>query len=154
MVYVPVSKPVGTVQGRLNAPLDVIGVCNDSITSSLSLVIWILRRLASDCPIPLMTMMSPMLNCVSSICYVKFFPVGIDTLISTLLLSRRLCAVTFHLPSAPSDGIPISVVEKLPVLSEKVSVVADTFPEGSRRVIINLALLPVLPITKIESPGE
>ena len=39
MVYVPVSKPVGTVQGRENAPLDVIGVCNDTISSPLSLVI-------------------------------------------------------------------------------------------------------------------
>ena len=154
MVYVPVSKPAGTVQGRENTPLDVIGVCNDTTSSPLSLVILTSRRLASDCPIPLMIMTSPMLNCVSSICNVKLFPVGIDTLISTLLLSRRLCAVTFHLPSAPSDGIPISVVEKLPVLSEKVSVVADTFPEGSRRVIIILALLPVFPITKIDSPGE
>ena len=32
------SKPVGTVQGRENAPLDVIGVCNDATSSSLSLV--------------------------------------------------------------------------------------------------------------------
>ena len=99
-------------------------------------------------------MVSPITNCVSSICNVKFFPVGIDTLISTLLLSRRLCAVTFQLPSAPSDGIPNSVAEKPPVLSEKVSVMADTFPEGSRRVIIILALLPVFPRTKIDSPGE
>ena len=60
MVYVPVSKPVGTVQGRENAPLDVIGVCNDATSSSLSLVILISRRLASDCPIPLIIMMSPM----------------------------------------------------------------------------------------------
>jgi len=44
--------------------------------------------------------------------------------------------VIFQLPSAPSDGIPISVVEKPPVLSEKVSVMADTFPEGSKRVIL------------------
>ena len=60
----------------------------------------------------------------------------------------------FQLPSAPSDGIPITFVEKPPELSEKVSVVADTFPEGSRSVIIILALLPVFPITKIDSPGE
>ena len=46
--------------------------------------------------------------------------------------------MTFQLPSAPLDGIPISVVEKLPVLSENVSVMDDTFPEGSRRVIIIL----------------
>ena len=62
--------------------------------------------------------------------------------------------MTFQLPSAPSGGIPISPVEKPPELSEKVSVMADTFPEGSRRVIIILALLPVFPITKIDSPGE
>jgi len=39
MVYIPVSKPVGTVLGRENVPLDVIGVCNDATPSSLSLVI-------------------------------------------------------------------------------------------------------------------
>jgi len=134
IVYVPVSKPVGTIQGRENAPLDVIGVCNDMTTSSLSLVILTSRRLASDCPIPLMTMTSPMLNCVSSICNVKFFPVGIDTLISTLLLSRRLCAVTFQLPSAPSDGIPITFVEKPPVLSEKVSVMMIRFQKDQEEL--------------------
>jgi len=154
MVYVPVSKPAGTVQGRENVPLDVIGVCNDTMSSPFSLVILTPRRLESDCPIPLMIMMSPMLNCVSSICNVKLFPVGIDTLISTLLLSRRLCAVIFQSPSTPSGGIPISSVEKLPELSEKVSVMADIFPEGSKRVIINLAFLPVFPITKTDSPGE
>ena len=62
--------------------------------------------------------------------------------------------MTFQLPSAPLDGIPISVVEKLPVLSEKVSVMDDTFPEGSKRVRTILASLPVFPITKIDSPGE
>ena len=60
----------------------------------------------------------------------------------------------FQLPSAPSGGIPKSLVEKLPELSEKVSVMADTFPEGSKRVIIILALLPVFPIMKIDSPAE
>ena len=154
MVYIPVSKPAGIVQGRENVPPDVIGVANDTTSSSLSLVILTSRRLESDCPTPLIITVSPMTNCVSSICNVKPFPVGIDTLISILLESRRLCAVIFQSPSIPLDGIPISPAEKPPVLSEKVSVVADTFPEGSRRVIINLALLPVLPITKIESPGE
>jgi hypothetical protein len=153
MVYVPVSKPAGTVQGRENVP-DVRGVANDITSSSLSLVILTSSQMESDCPTPLIITVSPMLNCVSSICNVKLFPVGIDTLISTLLLSRRLCAVTFHVPSAPSGGIPISFVEKLPELSEKVSVLVDMFPEGSRRVIVNLALLPVFPITKIDSPGE
>ena len=62
--------------------------------------------------------------------------------------------MTFQLPSGALAGIPISVVEKPPVLSEKVSDMADMFPEGSKRVIIILALLPVFPITKIDSPGE
>ena len=35
MVYVPVSKPAGTVQGRENVP-DVRGVDNDTTSSSLS----------------------------------------------------------------------------------------------------------------------
>jgi len=45
IVYVPVSKPAGTVQGRENVPLDVIGVCNYTIPSPISLVILISRRL-------------------------------------------------------------------------------------------------------------
>ena len=45
MVYVPVSKSLGIVQGRENAPLDVIGVCNDIISSPLSLVIFNLKTI-------------------------------------------------------------------------------------------------------------
>jgi len=63
-----------------------------------------------------------MLNTVSSICIVIPLDVGTLTLISTLLESRRLCAVIFQLPSTPLAGIPISSVEKAPVLSEKISV--------------------------------
>jgi len=95
-----------------------------------------------------------MLNTVSSICIVIPLDVGTLTLISTLLESRRLCAVIFQLPSIPLAGIPISSVEKAPVLSEKISVWLDMFPEGSKSVIVNLALFPVFPISKIDSPGE
>ena len=60
----------------------------------------------------------------------------------------------FQLPSIPLAGIPISYVEKAPVLSEKISVWLDMFSEGSKSVIVNLALFPVFPISKIDSPGE
>jgi len=99
-------------------------------------------------------MVSPMLNSASSICIVIPLAVGTLTLISTVLESRRLCAVISQLPSTPLDGIPISSVEKLPLASEKISVWLDMFPEGSRRVIVILALFPVFPRTKIDSPGE
>jgi len=95
-----------------------------------------------------------MLNTVSSICIVIPLDVGTLTLISTLLESRRLCAVTFQSPSTPPDGIPTLSVEKLPELSEKISVWLDMFPEGSKSVIVNLALFPVFPISKIDSPAE
>ena len=60
----------------------------------------------------------------------------------------------FQLPSTPLDVIPIFSVEKLPELSEKISVWLDMFPEGSNSVIVNLALFPVFPISKIYSPSE
>ena len=56
----------------------------------------------------------------------------------------------FQSPSTPLDGIPILSVEKLPSPSEKISVWLDTFPEGSRRVMVNLALDPVFPRTKTD----
>ena len=95
-----------------------------------------------------------MLNSDSSICNVIPKFVGMFTLISIELESRRLCAVIFQSPSIASYGIPIPSVEKLPTTSEKVSIWLDIFPEGSKRVIVNLALVPVFPITKTESPGE
>ena len=98
--------------------------------------------------------MLPILNTVSSICTAIPLSVGTLTIISTLLESRRLCAVIFHVPSSPLDGIPISSDEKLPPESVKTSVWTDMFPEGSKRVRVNLALFPVFPISKIESPGE
>ena len=94
-----------------------------------------------------------MLNSDSSICNVIPKFVGMFTLISIELESRRLCAVIFQSPSIASYGIPTFSVEKLPAPSEKVSNWLDTFPEGSKRVIIYLAWLPVFPITKTESPG-
>ena len=95
-----------------------------------------------------------MLNSFSSISIDIPLSVGTLTLMSTDLESRRLCAVIFQTPSDALDGIPISSVEKLPVPSVKISVWFDTFPEGSKSVIVNLTSFPVCPITKIDSPGE
>jgi len=113
------------------------------------LIISISSRLTSEIAIPLIIIVSPMPNTVSSICIVIPLDVGTLTLISTLLESRRLCAVIFQLPSIPLAGIPISFVEKAPVLSEKISVWLDMFPEGSKSVIVNLAFFPVFPIVKL-----
>ena len=131
MVYTPVLISPGIFQGSENAPLDVIGVFNDTISWLSSSNISTVRRLESDCPTPLINTISPVTNSVSSICNVKPRFNGTDTLISILLVSRRLCAVIFQLPSEPSDGMPMFSVEKLPETSEKVSVSLTTFPEGS-----------------------
>ena len=143
MVYVPVGVDWGIVQGIENAPPVARGVSSSAITSPISLVIWICKRLASECAIPAIFTVSLLPNSAFSICNVIPFSVGTFTLISRLWVSRRLCAVIFHVPSSASVGIPISSVEKLPVPSEKVSVWLDTFPEGSLRVIVILAAEPV-----------
>ena len=45
-------------------------------------------------------------------------------------------------------------MKKLPALSEKISVLLDVLPLGSKRVIVILAFAPVCPISKIDSPGS
>ena len=72
-----------------------------------------------------------MRNSVFSSVSVIPFSVGTDTLMSTLFVSRRLCAVIFQTPKSPLSGIPSSFVAKLPEVSENVSVALDTVPDGS-----------------------
>ena len=131
IVYVPISRPLGINQGTENVPSPVIGVSIVAITTLFSSAISISIRLSSDFAIPLIVKVWPESNSVSTSSIVIPFSVGTLMLMSILFVSRRLCAVSFQVPSSALTGIPISFVAKLPDASENVSVALDTLPEGS-----------------------
>ena len=120
IVYVTISRLLGITQGTENVPSLVIGVCNVAITTSFTSAISMPIRVSSDFAIPLIVIVWPELNSVSASCNAMPFSVGTLMLMSILFVSRRLCAVSFHVPSSALTGIPISFVAKLPEPSENV----------------------------------